>query len=683
MVRGKQVKSKNVAISDSDFQLEEEEEEPYSSDVGADISNDDSDMGSDIPKFDVKNVSVDEIFRRKNRLNTKQKESPIILLKISRKPCSANSWAYLTCKFQTQLVNLILLREVHQRKSDEVWVNFGGKMLRFGIEEFALISGMPCIVSSEKLTFPTVTSGLYDTYFSSTYNPKRNPSSAQSAEDTYERRQRKDVGEDVPRMLRLDELRRKQTEMANDLQALKKLFQDFFVAVLKRLDQLGGNLVAPSHDQFVSDGPNNDKGGAPDIDVDAGHPQSKTDEAFNQNAMKGKTDEAVNQNAMNGTSHDVTMNQSDGGYGLSLNKRIGLISELIIVSQPSFDAITKDLPPTQPSRDVNHTSEKRKIPVQTTNNGPNDVLGVAIPAKPVKPPVLNRVLATSYKRNVIKNSSPFNVPFWKNIFEVDTLDFMRWLRMGSLRTYRKIREHEFEHYLKRFRELKPPFDFNVARITDKNWFKSLHMDVLFYYLRKLRPYGSNDVVRYTITEVLFDQKIKALFDLYVSRGSDTGRLSIGERRLVVYNSCRSEEFDNIVYDGVRCYSTLIPIFLGMVHFYSKRTDINNVGEAFDGKGMNDLLDVIMAENLPQQEQGDCGIFVASFAVYFITKFDLPTDYLPDTERMRYSYQLYQHGRMKQKYSCESDDDSPRMLDEIQRAKLAYVCLVECILVLLV
>ncbi|GER42622.1 ABC transporter related protein [Striga asiatica] len=124
---------------------------------------------------------------------------------------------------------------------------------------------------------------------------------------------------------RLDELGRKQTEMANDLQALKKLFHDFSVTVLKRLDQLGGNLVAPSHDQFVSDGPNNDKGGA-----NAGHPQSKevddpvgrdtdvgndpnlTDEAFNQNAMKGKTDEAINQNAMNGTSHDVAMNQCDG-----------------------------------------------------------------------------------------------------------------------------------------------------------------------------------------------------------------------------------------------------------------------------------------------------------------------------------------------------------------------------------
>ncbi|GER33151.1 U3 small nucleolar RNA-associated protein 15 [Striga asiatica] len=31
---------------------------------------------------------------------------------------------------------------------------------------------------------------------------------------------------------------------------------------------------------------------------------------------------------------------------------------------------------------------------------------------------------------------------------------------------------------------------------------------------------------------------------------------------------------------------------------------------------------------------DCGIFVASFAEYFIIKFDLPTGYDPDTERMR-------------------------------------------------
>ncbi|GER31947.1 sentrin-specific protease 1 [Striga asiatica] len=402
------------------------------------------------------------------------------------------------------------------------------------------------------------------------------------------------VGEDVPRMLRWEvkgthnrsKLQRHFMNLPHDKfnnlspTTIEKSSLNLNGFFKKRNEFLGGNLVAPSHDQFVSDGPNNDKGGA-----NAGHPQSKevddpvgrdTDVGNdpNLNAMKGKTDEAINQNAMNDTSHDVAMNQCDG---------------------------------------------------------------VAILAKPMKPPVLNPVIATSYKRNVIKNSSPFNVPFWKNIFEVDTEDFMRWLRMGMLRTYQKIREHEFEHYLKRFRPLKPPFDFNVHHITDKNWFMTLVEPGSFL----------DDTSRvFNVDHILFPIHI----DLNGVGHWVLGRLSIGERRLVAYNSLRSEEFDKILYDGVRCYSTLIPIFLGMVHFYSKRTDINSVGEAFDGKGVNDPLDVIMAENLPQQEQGDCGIFVASFAEYFITKFDLPTDYLPDTERMRYSYELYQHGRMKQKHS---------------------------------
>ncbi|GER45264.1 ADP-ribosylation factor [Striga asiatica] len=47
-------------------------------------------------------------------------------------------------KIQNQLVNLISLREVHQPRLDEMWFDFGGKIMRFGVEEFAVISGLNC-----------------------------------------------------------------------------------------------------------------------------------------------------------------------------------------------------------------------------------------------------------------------------------------------------------------------------------------------------------------------------------------------------------------------------------------------------------------------------------------------------------------------------------------------------------
>ncbi|CAA0814008.1 Domain of unknown function (DUF1985 [Striga hermonthica] len=69
------------------------------------------------------------------------------------------------CKVQIQLVNHILLREVYQSKSNEIWFDFGGKLLRFGIDEFALITGLKCIGSTKKLNIPKVKQGLYDKYF--------------------------------------------------------------------------------------------------------------------------------------------------------------------------------------------------------------------------------------------------------------------------------------------------------------------------------------------------------------------------------------------------------------------------------------------------------------------------------------------------------------------------------------
>ncbi|CAA0831130.1 Domain of unknown function (DUF1985 [Striga hermonthica] len=69
------------------------------------------------------------------------------------------------CIVQDQLINLIILREVHQNRSDEVWFDFGGKLLRFGIEEFAVITGLKCVGKSKKLNIPKISSGLHDKFF--------------------------------------------------------------------------------------------------------------------------------------------------------------------------------------------------------------------------------------------------------------------------------------------------------------------------------------------------------------------------------------------------------------------------------------------------------------------------------------------------------------------------------------
>ncbi|CAA0834917.1 Domain of unknown function (DUF1985 [Striga hermonthica] len=69
------------------------------------------------------------------------------------------------CIVQNQLVNYILLREVHQSRTYEIWFDFGGKFLRFGIEEFVVVTGLKCTGLSKKLNIPKIANGLHDKYF--------------------------------------------------------------------------------------------------------------------------------------------------------------------------------------------------------------------------------------------------------------------------------------------------------------------------------------------------------------------------------------------------------------------------------------------------------------------------------------------------------------------------------------
>ncbi|CAA0827625.1 Unknown protein [Striga hermonthica] len=621
---------KNQQQSDSDFDIHDEEESNSSEEWELLIPN---------PKpMHIKIINSNDNSKADCAINDIKNSLTEGQLDMFKKTVFGKFLNIPHCKFQTQLVNMLLLREVNQRRSDEVWINFAGKVLRFGIEEFALISGMKCIGSTKKLSVQQVSDGLFDTYFAG-FRLSRNYIRSQflskvwkndedavklaklhllanfllGAQDTllldrryldiidssecdefpwgtevfeytihylkktlHNRRAmhtRKDdvndylfrcygfilalqiwffeicdtadglicsriVGEDMPRMVkwevkgcynrlfidrhfmnlshdkfnnlsptdfeksnlhldgffkkknqflldddsssngpthiqseilnRLDEMGQKQTEMANEIGMLKNMFMEFSTrsatdfAMLKQLI-LGGNLGATV--------PNDETGGATNIDVDTSHPDPKNEDAVNRlnaddvDAQVGQdtdlghdpkgTEEAVYQlNAdvdvdnfspintqflaeIDRATEAITKSRSIDkekkpvGHGLSLNERIGLKSEPVklsqLSSQPSFDAITKDLHPLQPSRDVHPTKMEKGVVVLTKN------------AKPV---VLNPVVVGLKKRNVVKQSCPFNVPFWKNVFDGETEDFLRWLRMGHLQTFRKISEHE-------------------------------------------------------------------------------------------------------------------------------------------------------------------------------------------------------------------------------------------------
>ncbi|XP_050210879.1 uncharacterized protein LOC126661128 isoform X2 [Mercurialis annua] len=87
-------------------------------------------------------------------------------LELFKKSCLGYIIDIPKIKLQNQIVHCLLMREVEQLNKSEMWFHVGGHRLKFGIEEFALVSGLNCQGTSNKYSYPKVLNGLYDKYFS-------------------------------------------------------------------------------------------------------------------------------------------------------------------------------------------------------------------------------------------------------------------------------------------------------------------------------------------------------------------------------------------------------------------------------------------------------------------------------------------------------------------------------------
>lgn len=67
---------------------------------------------------------------------------------------------------RNQLIHVMLLREVYQSNHGEFWIVVNGVKLRFGLQEFALISGLKCIGDEKKPYNAEYKNNLIDIYFS-------------------------------------------------------------------------------------------------------------------------------------------------------------------------------------------------------------------------------------------------------------------------------------------------------------------------------------------------------------------------------------------------------------------------------------------------------------------------------------------------------------------------------------
>ncbi|XP_050226910.1 uncharacterized protein LOC126676693 isoform X2 [Mercurialis annua] len=66
---------------------------------------------------------------------------------------------------QLQLLHSILMREMKNSNTSELWVKISGYKLRFSIEEFAVVSGLRCVGECNTLSISTSENTLIQTYF--------------------------------------------------------------------------------------------------------------------------------------------------------------------------------------------------------------------------------------------------------------------------------------------------------------------------------------------------------------------------------------------------------------------------------------------------------------------------------------------------------------------------------------
>ncbi|KAL2461907.1 DUF1985 domain-containing protein [Abeliophyllum distichum] len=66
---------------------------------------------------------------------------------------------------QAQLIHQLLLRQVKQQNINELWFNISGKLVRFSIEEFCLISGLRCVDNGDFTKYRMRDSTIKEKYF--------------------------------------------------------------------------------------------------------------------------------------------------------------------------------------------------------------------------------------------------------------------------------------------------------------------------------------------------------------------------------------------------------------------------------------------------------------------------------------------------------------------------------------
>lgn len=76
-------------------------------------------------------------------------------------------------KIQYQLIHNLLLRQLKQPNRDEIWIGIGGMKLKFGLEEFATVTGLLCVGNVDKMRYSKSNNSFVSTYYEGSHSVLR------------------------------------------------------------------------------------------------------------------------------------------------------------------------------------------------------------------------------------------------------------------------------------------------------------------------------------------------------------------------------------------------------------------------------------------------------------------------------------------------------------------------------
>ncbi|KAL6503229.1 hypothetical protein OROHE_023858 [Orobanche hederae] len=264
--------------------------------------------------------------------------------------------------------------------------------------------------------------------------------------------------------------------------------------------------------------------------------------------------------------------------------------------------------------------------------------------------------------------------------------------------------------------INPPFSFGDIRISSKMWFYLLltpnkwinddHINIAFYYLRKLARHSPKVRVKVTIVDLWFHVKITNLYKEYIMKcfhkyvlreETDIREYVLGysmcintpwaevdyvlfpinmdkpghcfllifdirRRALVLYNTLEQSSvvMKSKLKEVCEPYVFALPIILSGCGFWKSRNDIDRTSSSFTKYGLDGPLELEVAKAVPEQVECDCGIFTIGFAEHFIFQKmeDMLTRFSVKAYRKKLCVNLYVHASNKEVCGYESDIEHP-------------------------